>query len=1354
MVAMFPPIVGLGLRSRDVASHTNGAFSSSGVSKAWIALILTIGLALAPVTLLAQSPSNQHAITFDHYSLMIDGKRVFIYSGEFHPFRLPSPDLWRDVFEKMKAGGFNTVCCYFDWGYHSPKAGVYDFTGIRDLDKFLSLAAQAGLYVIVRPGPYINAETDSGGFPGWLTTIKGRARSTDTDYLAGAYEWLSQVDPIIARHQLTNGTGTIIACQVENEFYDSSSVGQQYMQDLENKMRSDGITVPLTGNHNATFLTGLGATDIPGFDSYPQGFDASNPSHWSPVLEWLEGAHQGLPSDKPLYFPEFQGGSFDPWGGPGYAPCYTLTGPDFENVFYKSLIGQGATMLSYYMTYGGTSWGWLPFPGVYSSYDYGSAIDEARQLTGKFSEQKLIASFTQAVGSLDKTVATSPNPPTNSNLSLTERFNSDDQTELYLLVHTDTTSATTEQTHISIDLSAKTGFSYDDTASALAYQGSWTHAANQNYTTGDFDGTESFSNTPGDSVSLTFTGTAVRWVTSKDGNHGIADVYLDGALVSSIDTYAPSKQNQTVLYDVYGLSADSHTLTVTVSGRQNPASRGSFVSIDAFDLPSSTPTNFYSSVPQKANTAITVNGRDAKLLLANYAFGTQRIVYSTSQLMTNGSGQNADFVVLYDNQANDGETVLRYPSEPQVQVLGGDVSTVWDATRGDLRLNYVHDGLARVLIRNGNTALFLFLTDTRTAQQLWPLQVQGQPVLVRGAYLIRSAQIIGDTLLLSGDINGPSQLSVLFPESIHRTVWRGSLNSQPTVELPGLKQWKFQFESPERNPVLDDSGWTVADHTTTNNPNLPGSLPVLYEDDYGFHHGNVWYRGHFVATGTESGILIDGEGGSNGLYSVWLNGALLGTQPSGSNSFVFPAGVLQPGSDNVIAVLVMNMGHDEDYSPNDSYKLPRGIRTATLAGGDTAVQWKVQGSPGGENPIDPTRGPMNIGGLYGERHGWFLSGYPDNTWSKVSLPHQWKPAGLPAGIGWYRTEFNLNIPSHTDVPLGLKITDDPARHYRALIFLNGWMLGIYANDLGPQHIFSLPNGILNPNGANTLAIAVWGEDGASGGLGAVSLYQYGAYEGGVPVTPVNAPGWSGIWGAPGLSNNLAVTLAVDRSVIVDGQTVKVSGAVTNAGSGSAQKVNVRLKAPPGWSVTPDQAIDVALIPSGRSVVLTWDVQVPAGLAPGQYQLAAVANYEEGGITASTAGTADLQVPFASLSAAFDNVGITSNSDTNPSPGFLGFDGIGTSYSAEGLTAAGLSPGSTVNVGNLTFAWPNVPPAQPDNVLADGQAILVSGQGNQLGLLAASNNAPISGTGTVCYADGTSSPFTLSLIESHTLRKNR
>ncbi|MBV8481547.1 MAG: beta-galactosidase [Verrucomicrobia bacterium] len=1320
------------------ASLCCGAFSFLWRQITQFFCVAALGLAWLPAA--AATANTQHTITFDHYSLMIDGNRVFIYSGEFHPFRLPSPDLWLDVFQKMKAGGFNTICCYFDWDYHSPKSGTYDFTGIRDLDRFLSLASEAGLYVIVRPGPYINAETDSGGFPGWLTTIQGRARSTAQDYLAAACQWLSQVDPIIARHQLTNGTGSIIACQVENEFYDSSSVGQQYMQDLENKMRADGIQVPLTGNHNATFTAGLGATDIAGFDIYPQGFDASNPTQWNPVPEWLEASHDALPSNEPLYLPEFQGGSFDPWAGAGYPDCYILTGPDFENVFYKSLIAQGATMISYYMTYGGTSWGWLPYPGVYSSYDYGSAINEARQLTGKYGEQKLIGSFTRAVSSLAKTVPTSPNPPTDSNLTLTERFDPDDQTEIYLLAHSDTTSSTVEQSHITVDLSPRTGFTYDDTSSALVYQGSWTHASNQSWTVGDYKGTESFSDTAGDSVSVTFSGTAIRFITPKDSNHGIADIYLDGTLVDSVDTYAPTKLYQVVLYDVYGLPAGTHVLKIAVSGRQNPASQGTFVAVDAIDLPPGNSTNFYPSVPQQPGTAITVNGRDAKLLLANYQFGAQRLVYSTSQLMTSGSDNNADFAVLYDNQGNNGETVLRYTSQPTVRVLQGTVTTAWDSAKGDLRLNYVHNGLARVLVQTGSGSLLLILADTATAEQLWPLQVQGHAVLVSGPYLIRSAQMAGDTLLLTGDTSGPTQLSVLFPQSV-KPVWQGSLSGPPQVSLPALTHWKFQFESPERNPVFDDSSWTAANHTTTSNPNPPGSLPVLYEDDYGFHHGDVWYRGHFVATGNETGITIDGEGGGNSLYSVWLNGALLGTPASGSNNFAFPAGVLQSGHDNVVSVLVMNMGHDEDYSSNDSYKSPRGIRTATLLGANPAIQWKIQGSIGGETLVDPVRGPMNIGGLYGERHGWFLPGYPDQNWRKVSLPDGWSTAGLPPGIGWYRTEFSLQLPANTDVPIGVQINDDPSRHYRALIFLNGWMLGIYINDLGPQHIFSLPNGILNPNGLNTLAIAVWGED-ASAGLGSVSLYQYGAYAGGIPVIPVSSPGWSGTWGAPGLSNNLAISLSSNLPVSIGGQTAKIAGTVTNAGSSAVQSVKVALNAPSGWTVTPSSPIEFPAIPPGTSVSVNWSVEIPSGLTPGQYQLAAITSYTERGTSNSTAGTVALQVPYPNLAAAFDNAGVTSNSNTNPSPGFLGFDGIGTTYSAEGLTAPGLSPGATVQVGGVTLTWPDVQPAQPDNVLADGQAFLISGQSSQLGFLLASNNASLAGTGTMYYTDGSSASFEL------------
>jgi hypothetical protein len=96
-------------------------------------------------------------------------------------------------------------------------------------------------------------------------------------------------------------------------------------------------------------------------------------------------------------------------------------------------------------------------------------------------------------------------------------------------------------------------------------------------------------------------------------------------------------------------------------------------------------------------------------------------------------------------------------------------------------------------------------------------------------------------------------------------------------------------------------------------------------------------------------------------------------------------------------------------------------------------------------------------------------------------------------VAWYRTTFRLDLPSSQDVPVGLRFTDDPSRHYRALIFVNGWNVGQYINDLGPQRVFTLPEGILRHQGDNVIALAVWSSDGSTGGLGQLSLEALGNY---------------------------------------------------------------------------------------------------------------------------------------------------------------------------------------------------------------------------------------------------------------------
>jgi beta-galactosidase len=186
----------------------------------------------------------------------------------------------------------------------------------------------------------------------------------------------------------------------------------------------------------------------------------------------------------------------------------------------------------------------------------------------------------------------------------------------------------------------------------------------------------------------------------------------------------------------------------------------------------------------------------------------------------------------------------------------------------------------------------------------------------------------------------------------------------------------------------------------------------------------------------------------------------------------------------------MNMGHEECRPPCAAFFNPRGLRSAALQGAGTALSWRIQGNQGGESAVSP-RGPLNNGGLFGERSGWYLPGFEADGWTGVALPDSWPARGLPGGVGWYRARFSLRVPEGIEAPLAVQIADDPSRHYRAQIFLNGWMIGIYANDLGPQHVFPLPLGLVNPRGANTIAIAVWGEDATTGGLGQVGLVTAG-----------------------------------------------------------------------------------------------------------------------------------------------------------------------------------------------------------------------------------------------------------------------
>ena len=102
-------------------------------------------------------------VQWDHYSLKVNGRRLFVFSGELHYWRVPVPELWEDILQKIKASGFTAFAFYSHWGYHSPNPSTLYFTGPYDFTRLFTIAKKIGLYVIVRPGPYVNAETNAGG---------------------------------------------------------------------------------------------------------------------------------------------------------------------------------------------------------------------------------------------------------------------------------------------------------------------------------------------------------------------------------------------------------------------------------------------------------------------------------------------------------------------------------------------------------------------------------------------------------------------------------------------------------------------------------------------------------------------------------------------------------------------------------------------------------------------------------------------------------------------------------------------------------------------------------------------------------------------------------------------------------------------------------------------------------------------------------------------------------------------------------------------------------------------------------------------------------------------------------------
>ena len=599
---------------RKLAKHAATLAAVVGMALAGGALPISVAQAASPAppakyaTADITFPGNDgkpHKVTFDKNSFMVDGQRLNVWSGEIHYWRAPDVNSWRDLFQKMRANGYNAVSLYFFWGLHQSKeGGPFDFSKgtIKDLDLLLTMAQEEGLYVIARPGPYVNAEISMGGLPAWMTNYSGGLRTTDPKVLAASKAWLHAFNQIASKHLVTKGGGSVLLYQVENELLSDNAARGAFLKSLVSQVKSDGIDVPLF--HNDYGLggrfknTSLYGTDFYAYDKYPVGFNCSAGRN---RIDDSEATFRSYAPNSPHFITESQGGAFTPWGASYNASdCYTYTDEGFTRQWGVHNIGNGVTAFNYYMAYGGTNWGWTGAPASgFTSYDYGAGITEDRTLTPKASVQKETGYYTKAVpelSSMNPVQAPSAVVESGSNVKIYARQAEAGQgsvtgngvrTYAMRLANSNDTTETTFTTALSLGKprgATTTGFSHDDRSSAITYTGSWSQVADSSAASGTLTRTK----TVGDTASFTFTGTGVRLITATGTDHGYFKVSIDGGeaqLVTSahVDT-EQNKPTQLEAYRIENLSPGQHTIKVENVGFDG----ANVVDIDAFDVLGST----------------------------------------------------------------------------------------------------------------------------------------------------------------------------------------------------------------------------------------------------------------------------------------------------------------------------------------------------------------------------------------------------------------------------------------------------------------------------------------------------------------------------------------------------------------------------------------------------------------------------------------------------------------------------------------------------------------------------------------------------------------------------------------------
>ena len=373
---------------------------------------------------------------------------------------------------------------------------------------------------------------------------------------------------------------------------------------------------------------------------------------------------------------------------------------------------------------------------------------------------------------------------------------------------------------------------------------------------------------------------------------------------------------------------------------RNPDTNAGFYVVQQSTTSSTASVDFSASLNTSAGvvdvTNINLNGRQSKILVTDYDFGSNSLLYSSADVLTYGVF-DVDVLVLYAEEGQTSQFALKNVQNTASHTTFGATELSTSSSGGTTTFTYTQGSGMTVLKTDG---VLVYLLDQPTAWKFWAPPTTTNPdvkpdeqIFVLGPYLVRSASISHGVVHVSGDNDNATTIEVYTGDAEIQTIdWNGiRLNAVKTpygsvtaqipgsegrsISLPPLANWRSADSLPEKLPSYDDSKWKVCNKTTTLSPIAPLTLPVLFSSDYGYYTGAKVYRGYFDGANATA-VNITCSGGLAFGWNAWLNGVLIGGNVGNASLTTTNAVLSLPSkslklTDNLITVAVDYHGHDE-----------------------------------------------------------------------------------------------------------------------------------------------------------------------------------------------------------------------------------------------------------------------------------------------------------------------------------------------------------------------------------------------------------------------------------------------------------